>query len=305
MNLIRRRALAGALASTSAAVGVLAAAARPARSVVVLDGTWRAEGGRPGHESAGFGAHVALANQAPFAAVIALSRDGGRVWGTASGTWIANAGGHGHILTSAHVFSRGEPASSNVYRTPSGTVRRGTKLMVHPLCTWNNAERTGYDLAVVRLDAPVTDAGPPPALYAGHKEQGARIVMVGYGNRGIGSVGEAPAYYRPSDKAAAENTVDKVMDAVRPPPPGADAGNWLGITFRRESEGAARLDGMLGSGDSGGSAWIRSEAGSWAIAGVNANSAGNKTYGSRSYFARVSGVRDWLEATVPGLRFAG
>jgi hypothetical protein len=298
----RRRALAGVFASASGAVASLAGAVRPARAVIVLDSTWRAEGGRASHESAGFGAHIVLANQPSFVAVIALSDDGGQVWGTSSGTWIANAGGHGHILTSAHVFGRGGSADSNVYRMPNGAVRRGTKVTFHPLCSWNNAERTGYDLAVVQLDGPVTDAGPPPSLYAGHKELHARIVMVGYGNRGIGSVGEGAAYYRPSDKAAAENTVDNVMDAVRPPPRGADAGNWLGVTFRRESEGAARLDGILGSGDSGGSAWIRSDEGDWAIAGVNANSTG-ETYGSRSYFARVSGVRDWLGATVPGLRF--
>jgi hypothetical protein len=81
-----------------------------------------------------------------------------------------------------------------------------------------------------------------------------------------------------------------------------DAGNWLGVRLRRESEGAERLDGILGSGDSGGSAWIRTESGGWAICGVNANGNGD-TYGSQSWFARISGVRDWLNATVPGLRF--
>jgi len=80
---------------------------------------------------------------------------------------------------------------------------------------------------------------------------------------------------------------------------GVPAGNPF---FGETGEGAARLDGILGAGDSGGSAWIRADEGDWAIAGVNANSTG-ETYGSRSYFARVSGVCDWLGATVPGLRF--
>ena len=71
--------------------------------------------------------------------------------------------------------------------------------------------------------------------------------------------------------------------------------------LHRESEGASRLDGILGLGDSGGSAWITA-GGGWAIAGVNANGTGD-TYGSQSYFARVAGVRDWLASTVPGLRF--
>ena len=64
-----------------------------------------------------------------------------------------------------------------------------------------------------------------------------------------------------------------------------------------------RLDGILGSGDSGGSAWIRTRLAGWAICGVNANGNGD-TYGAQSWFARVSGVRDWLNATMPGLRFA-
>jgi hypothetical protein len=126
--------------------------------------------------------------------------------------------------------------------------------------------------------------------------------MVGFGSRGIGSVGQKPQYYVEPGKAAATNKVGEVLNAVRPVPKSGDAGNWLGVTLRRESEGAERLDGILGSGDSGGSAWIRTDGGGWAICGVAANGDGD-TYGSQSWFARVSGVRDWLNATVPGLRF--
>ena len=93
------------------------------------------------------------------------------------------------------------------------------------------------------------------------------------------------------------------MEAVRPVPQGEDAGNWLRVTLRRESEGASRLDGLLGSGDSGGSTWIRT-GGIWAIAGVNANGTGNASYGDHSFFARVSGVRDWISRILPGLHFA-
>jgi hypothetical protein len=71
-----------------------------------------------------------------------------------------------------------------------------------PLYTWSNAERTGYDFAIVRLDGPIDDAGPPPALYGGNREDGARIVMVGWGSRGIGSVGQKPKYYTLPGKAA-------------------------------------------------------------------------------------------------------
>jgi len=160
----------------------------------------------------------------------------------------------------------------------------------------------GYDFAVVRLDDEVDDAGDPPLLYAGDREHGKRIVMVGYGARGIGSVGQQTVYQPSWGKAAAENTIDEVTGARSPAPAGGDAGNWLRVTLKREAEGAARLDGLLGSGDSGGSTWSRS-GGDWVIAGVNANGTGNASYGDSSYFARVSGVRDWLARTVPGVRF--
>ncbi len=224
------------------------------------------------------------------------------MWGSGSGTWLGNRQGRARILTAAHVFNRDGAADDYVYRAPDGEVMQGTDIVFHPLYNWSNAERTGYDFAVVWLDGPIDDAGPPPALYGGNREDGARIVMVGWGSRGIGSVGQKPNYYTTPGKAAATNKVDEVMAAQRPSPKSGDAGNWLGVTLRRESEGAERLDGILGSGDSGGSAWIRTEAG-WAICGVNANGNGD-TYGSQSWFARVSGVRDWLNATMPGLRFA-
>ncbi len=289
MSFTRRRFAASALA-----VGSLTAAARPAGAVIVLDGTWRAEGG--------FRAHLALADQPQFASVIALSSDDGQVWGSGSGSWIGNVRGHARILTAAHVFNRDGAADDYVYRAPDGTAMQGTDIVFHPFYNWNNAERTGYDFAIVQLDGPIDDAGPPPALYGGNREEGQRIVMVGWGSRGIGSAGEKPQYYVEPGKAAATNKVDEVMDVVRPVPSSGDAGNWLGVTLRRESEGAERLDGILGSGDSGGSAWIRTQAGGWAICGVNANGNGD-TYGSQCWFARVSGMRDWLSATVPGLRF--
>jgi len=287
MTITRRRLFAGTLAASTCAV-----AARPAGAVIILDSTWRAEG---------FRAHMALADQPQFASVIALSSDDGQVWGSGSGTWLGNVRGRARILTAAHVFNRGGSADDYVYRAPDGEVMQGTDITFHPLYNWSNAERTGYDFAVVRLDGPIEDAGPPPALYGGSGERGQRMVMVGWGSRGIGSVGQKPEYYKTPGAAAAENTIDDVMAAVQPVPKTGDAGNWLGVTLRREKDGGQRLDGILGSGDSGGSAWIRTPGG-WAICGVAANGNGD-TYGSQSWFARVSGVREWLAGQVPGVRF--
>ncbi|MBN9538859.1 MAG: peptidase S1 [Reyranella sp.] len=306
-SLFRRRLLAGVLVPAT----FFPAALRPAGAVVILDSTWRAEGGRPGRESEGFVAHEVLARQPQFASVMALSEDDGDTWGEASGTWIGNMRGpdgasEGVVLTSGHNFEPGEGADNYLYRSAGGTVRRGVRLDIHPFYNRSNDERSGFDAAIVRLDGPLTDAGPPPALYAGRDELGKQIVMVGYGMRGIGSVGENDIYSNSSGRAAAAtNVIDALLDAIVPPPRGSDGGNWLQVTLRRESEGAARLDGLLGSGDSGGSAWMRSERFGWVIVGINANGTGKATYGEHSEFARVSGLRDWILRLAPGARFVG
>ncbi len=293
----RRRTLTGALS-------LAALAARPASGVTILDSTWRAEGGRPGQESRGFRAHEALANEPQFASLVALSEDDGDSWDTASGTWIGNIGGHGYILTSGHNFEAGEGADHFLYRTGRGTVHEGERLDIHPFYSRTVGDRTGYDAAIVRLTEPVTDAGPPPALYAGNAELGKQIVMVGYGARGIGSVGENKAYNDGTGrKAAATNIVSEVKDTVQPVPVLEDVGNWIQITLRREEEGAGRLDGLLGSGDSGGSAWMRTANG-WVIVGINANGTGDANYGDESQFARVSGLRSWIQRIAPGLRYS-
>lgn len=297
MILTRRRAVAGAIASASL-VGTI----RPAGAVIILDSTWSAEGGRPGHDKDGFRAHIALANQPQFDSLIALSEDDGEEWDDASGTWVGNFGGVGYVLTAAHVYKHGEQANSYLYRTQGGTVRRGTSLMTHPRYNGDGDNRSGYDVAIVRLDGPVTDAGPPPLLYGGEVKVGARIVIVGFGSRGLGSTGEKSVYDWPqNNKTAAENTVDKITAPDDDDDDDEDAGNWLRVTLRKESEGASRLDGILGGGDSGGSAWMRVNGG-WVVVGVNATGTGD-TYGEHSYFARLSGVRLWLSSNLAGLRF--
>ena len=131
---------------------------------------------------------------------------------------------------------------------------------------------------------------------------GNRIVMIGFGMRGIGSVGQHAMYSTGSGKAAAENTVDEVVNAVGfRLSKGEDAGNWFGVTFRPMSKGGSWMDGILGSGDSGGSAWLSVDSG-WAICSVN--SSGGEKYDHRSYFARVSGVAEWIAKVAPGVRFA-
>ena len=209
------------------------AVARPSGAVIVLDSTWRAEGGRPGRESRGFRAHIALANQPQFAGLVSFSNDDGEIWGAASGTWIGNDASGGYILTAGHNFDDGGVATDYVYRSQSGAVHQGVRLFMHPAYNGDVTDRTGYDIAVVRLSSPITDAGPPPLLYSGRDEMDARVVIVGFGNRGIGSKGEADEYHEPSDKAAAENQIDEVMDAGIADPCFGRCGQLATVTFRR------------------------------------------------------------------------
>ena len=261
---------------------------------MVPESTFRAEGLRP---------FITLAHQAQFAPLVALSNDGGEDWDAASATWIGNFGGAGHLLTAAHVYNNGGTADGYLYRTRSGRVRHGTRLLRHPLFDGDQDNRSGYDAAIVRLDGPVTDSGAPPLLFGHELEGGERIVFVGFGARGTGARGEHDALDTPNDnKTAAENTVDEVMDPVDPPPAADDAGNWIRVTLHREADGGSRLDGLLGGGDSGGSAWLRGDDGRWGIVGINVAGTGDATYGTHSFFAAVSGLTPWLERVLPGLR---
>ena len=286
----------------AAAIG-FALAAGTARAVIVIDETWRAEGGAPGQEPDGFAAHVALAHQPQFKGLVAFSSDDGEEWNDCSGTWLGNFGGAGYVLTAAHCFKPADGADAFLYRTEGETVFEGTQVWRHPRYNGDGDNRGGYDVALVRLDGPVTDAGPPPLLWAGDLAVGQRIAFVGFGNRGLGSTGEKSIFDTPADnKTAGENTLDEVAAPTGRDADDEDSGNWMRVTLRRPSEGGGRLDGLLGSGDSGGSAWMRRD-GRWYLVGVNTSGTGD-TYGEQSFFLRLAGIRSWLGGLLPGLRFS-
>lgn len=302
-----------ALLLATLALSVAALVADPAAAVVVLDGTWSSEGGAVGREADGFGAHLRLAAEPQFRSVLALSSDG-ETWGEASGTWIGNDAGHGWILTAAHVYDLPADPKAYVVRGPDGKVLKVETIWTHPAWNGDTEARTGYDLALLRLARPIEGAGPAPMLYGGDGEKGRLVTFVGFGNRGIGSKGEKPRFYRGSDKAAAQGVVDQWVDLVRPMPRKADAGNYLGVFMPKEDGSLAnpyggarkpanRMVGLLGSGDSGGSTWMQ-DGGGWVIVGVNSNGTGNARYGESSWMARVSPHRDWIAEIFPGARFS-
>lgn len=276
-------------------------AALPAPAVIILDSTWSQNGGARGAWDAGFGAHFDLAAQARFAAIMGFWD--GTQYG-ASGTWIGNdADGNAYILTAAHNFDGGNDASAWVYYTREDVGYDGLDLWIHPNYDEDDPETGGWDLAIVKLDGAITDAGPAPLLYSGRSELGEVAVITGYGARGIGSAGEADKFYADQIPAAARNVIDEVDGEYGP--------NLLVVDFDSE-DGDANvlpgdaypidpLEGILGSGDSGGATWIKVRGG-WAIAGVNVWG-DDAVYGSVSAMARVSTQRAWIEDIFPDARF--
>lgn len=282
-------------------------AAAPA--VVILDSTWSAEGGHEDDPSAGFDAAMELAQRPAFRALVALSSDGGETWGDCSGTWIGNDRRRGYVLTAAHCFDDAAPEEFTVL-SHGGSTFAVVDSMIHE--GWvDSASTTGQDAAILVLDAPVRDAGPAPMLYAGTQERGRLLTFVGYGSRGIASVGEDDAFH---DGGVTPAGAQGIVDVVKGGADDEDTGNYLGVflpaedgSIRNPYGGAtrpgSRLAGLLGSGDSGGPAWLAID-GRWMVAGINANGSGNAEAGQTSWFVRVSGQRAWVLRHAPMARFA-
>jgi hypothetical protein len=144
------------------------------------------------------------------------------------------------------------------------------------------------DIALIRLAEPVTDV-QPLALYRGGDEAGKLMQLLGMGATGDGDRGQLPHAAHRTEMRRAFNVVST-----------ADT-RWIGYVF--DSGPAAHpLEGMSGSGDSGGPVLIE-EAGQWKLAGltswtfaegrVGAWKPGH--YGSKAFAVRVSRYLDWID----------
>jgi len=300
------------LARLAAAVaGTLAPAL--ASGIIILDETWREEGGRPGNEWAGFGAHEALAAQPQFAGVLSFATHSGN-WGEASGTWLGNDEHHAYVLTAAHIYEESPPNPREyMLRDHDGNQLQPDRLWIHPLWNRDLNLREGYDLAILRIPHRLENLGEAPLLYTGGSEYGQQLTFVGYGSRGIGSIGEDERFSRHATKTAAQGIVDAWADLEHHAAKDESAGNYLGISLAREDGGIenplggdprppTRLAGLLGSGDSGGPAWMQA-GGRWVLVGVSSNGVGSARYGDTSWFVRVSPHHAWIRSIFPGARF--
>jgi hypothetical protein len=182
----------------------------------------------------------------------------------------------------------------------------------------------GLDLALLRLDLPVT--GVTPARFnAGDSELiGSRVILAGYGSiadgkRGVTSVDNF-------DRLAGENTLDRVVETVNASNvPQAYRGGLLGVDFDSPDEffnalgSKASLIDFLGAGsssstplpyeaaegDSGGPAFVRMND-VWKVVGTVSYGTESSVYGDVTVYTRLASqsvwVRSYLERWAPARR---
>jgi len=144
-----------------------------------------------------------------------------------------------------------------------------------------------HDIALIRLSDPVSDV-EPVGIYTGQGEMGRTVQLLGKGATGTGLTGVLPDSPQRGTLRRAFNRISKVDD------------RWIAYTFDKGRR-AHRLEGMSGSGDSGGPVLIKVK-GRWMLAGLTSWQGGNpdlrlpaSVYGQQTYSVRLSFYVDWIE----------
>jgi len=203
------------------------------------------------------------------------------------------------VVTAAHATQWHEHPIEAV--TLNGTSRKVERVVVHPgfkplpaeLLSGDAApamrwQAASDDIALIKLAEPVTDV-TPVAIHRAGDEMGKLVKLLGKGATGNGRDGQDPHSPHRTQLRRAFNLVT-VADT-----------RWLGYRF--DAPGAAHpLEGMVGSGDSGGPMLLEVD-GEWHLAGlaswtyyegdVAAYRAG--VYGLSSRYLRISRYAAWID----------
>lgn len=146
------------------------------------------------------------------------------------------------------------------------------------------------DIALIRLSQPVTDVDPI-RIYSGNSEVGRTAQLFGKGATGTGLSGVVQGSPQRGVLRKAFNRID------------AADGRWIVYTFE-DGRRAHRLEGMGGSGDSGGPVLIRVR-GHWTLAGLISWKGGDvdvrqpgSRYGQPAYNVRLSHYVEWIQGIV-------
>lgn len=209
--------------------------------------------------------------------------------GNGNGTLIAPR----WVLTAAHIASRvmAGHERSRVSGEHSVTINGRDyvvqRIVLHP--DWRTPEDIPTDIALIQLAQPVSGVEPVP-LYASKDEQGKMVTLVGTGTFGRGDKG--PIADAPTRMRAVTNMVDEVVEES--------------ISFDYDApsaKDATPLEGVSGTGDSGGPAFIETN-GRVYLAGVsslqNDLGFGEGRYGAREFYVRVSHYKPWIDSVIGG-----
>jgi hypothetical protein len=250
-------------------------------------------------------------NQSQFAAVGSYSA------GSAFGSFTLIA--PQWALTAAHVVDTNlnadlsDDAITGDTLTVGGVTRHAAEAIVPVGINgnrgWDGNINAGFDLALVRLDSPITTV-TPATLYTSFQELGKQITSVGFGQSGTGKTGATTSS---GIKRAGDNVVDQLfgfsngLTALRydfDEPSPRTSPNVFG------SSAPLDLEYSIAPGDSGGGSFIF-EDGQWLLAGVNSGiynffnypgaTSNNATYGDGVLLTRVAAYQQFIASNVPEL----
>lgn len=161
------------------------------------------------------------------------------------------------------------------------------RLLKGDLAPLMNFFKSRSDIALLKLTTVVSDI-KPISIYKGTDEKGRTITVYGKGATGNGLTGEDLA----TKPLRLMNQFQNIIESSQ--------GNWLTIKFD-EPENALALEGMHGSGDSGGASVIFQEnipylvgLSSWQLAHGDISTFRGGLYGTIAYQVRVSNYHDWI-----------
>jgi len=143
------------------------------------------------------------------------------------------------------------------------------------------------DIALIKLTSTVSGVAPIN-IYAGKSEKGQKITVYGKGATGNGLAGEDLE----TKPLRITNQFQNIVESAE--------GNWVTFIFD-EPANALALEGMHGSGDSGGASVVYQQGvpvlvglSSWQLGHGDISTFKGGLYGTTAYQVRVSNYSDWI-----------
>lgn len=196
-------------------------------------------------------------------------------------------------ITAAHCIdalrsSQAKESDTTHPVTINGVENAVVEVVLHP--TWDGQlEISSFDMALVRLENPVTEI-PPFPLYESDQESGKIVTLIGWGGSGNGLIGVLAVEDGKFRKA--NNQVDEVFETALV---------WDFTSPDNSSQNLQPFEGVSGPGDSGGPAFIETPEGLTLI-GISSGQDDYENfpggYGVLEYYARISTAVDWIKTII-------